>query len=175
MIVPNFIYFQHKQLDADIETIEQGEVYPFYSDGKWSNHELLLYLLGITGKAEVWLSTFSISEVSIRSFASAMDEGLISQLHCIFDHTIKKNKLELLFFANNIVSDATLLANHAKLLLIKNDEWQITVIGSANMTPNPRKEVGVIFSIPSIFHKYLEYFELSKSSGLKVDFDEDMD
>ena len=171
----NFIHFQYKQLQTDIGTISPGQAYPFSSEGKWSNHELFLYLLSLAGKSEVWLSTFSISEVSIRSFASAIDDGLISKFHCIFDHTIKKNKLDLLFFANNIVTDATLLPNHAKLLLIRNENWQISVIGSANMTPNPRKEVGVIFTIPSIFNDYLKFFENSKSEGLKVDFDEDMD
>jgi len=175
MRVPNFIYFGHKKLVEDIGTILPDAAYPYFSEGLWSHHELFLYLLGITGPAEVWISTFSISEISIRSFASAIEENLITKMHCIFDHTVKKNKMELLYFANNIVLDAYLVANHAKLILIKNDKWQISVIGSANMTPNPRKEVGVIFTIPSIFEKYLGYFEQSKASGIKVSFDEDMD
>ena len=171
-MIPNFIYFQHKKLQDDIGEIAPDNMYPFYSDGKWSNHELFLYLLGLTRKAEVWISTFSISEASIRSFASAIDDGLISEFHCLFDYTIKKNKLDLLFFANNVVSDATILANHAKLILIKNDQWKISVIGSANMTPNPRKEVGVIFTIPSIFDQYLKYFYSAQCEGQIVDFNE---
>lgn len=171
MIVPNFIYFQHQKLQEDIGEIAPDQMYPFYSDGKWSNHQLFLYLLGLTGKAEVWLSTFSISEVSIRSFASGIEDGLISKLNCLFDHTIKKNKLDLLFFANNVVSDATILPNHAKLILIKNDQWKISVIGSANMTPNPRKEVGIIFTLPYIFDQYLKYFNSAKAEGQLVTFD----
>lgn len=171
-MIPNFIYFQHKSLKADIGDINQDNIFPYYSDGLWSMHELFLYLLGITGRAEVWISTFSISEVSIRSFASAIEDDLISKFHCIFDHTIKKNKLDLLYFADNVVTDITILNNHAKLILIKNDDWCISVVGSANMTPNPRKEVGVIITIPSVFENYLQHFEKSKDEGQIVDFDE---
>ena len=170
-MIPNFIYFQHKKLAADIGTIRPGNTYPFYSDGKWSNHELFLYLLGLAGQSKVDLATFSISEASIRSFASAIGDGLISEFNCILDHTVKKNKLELLFFANNIVNEITILPNHSKLLLIGNKDWKITVIGSANMTPNPRKEVGVIFTVPEIYTKYLAFFNLSKAQGNPVDFE----
>lgn len=166
-----FIHFSSRHLEEDIGTIEPDKIIPFFSDGKWAMHELMVYLLAFTGPSKVWLSTFSISEVSIRAFMNGIDAGLITELHCIFDHTIRKHKLELLYFACNVVTEITLSANHSKLILIENDKWKITVIGSANMTPNPRKEAGVIFINHNTFDHYKQHLVKLISEGIPVKFD----
>lgn len=165
-----FIYFSGKDLRGDIGQIDQNQVKPFFSEGKWSMHDLMLYLLEVTGPARVWLSTFSISEEAIRSFAIALEKGRITRIHCLFDYTIQKNKLGLLFFAYNTVSDITIGANHSKLLLLQNDSWKISVVGSANFTPNPRKEAGVIFSTPQTFDHYLGHLQKAFEEGTQLIF-----
>lgn len=148
----------------------QNQVKPYFSEGHWSMHDLMLYLLEITGPARVWLSTFSISEAAIRAFSVAMEKGMITQIHCLFDYTIQKNKLGLLFFAYNTVSDITITANHSKLILIENDTWKITVVGSANFTPNPRKEAGAIFTTPETFDNFLQHLRSAFAEGTQLIF-----
>jgi hypothetical protein len=167
-VAENFIYFAGRDLREDIGEIVQDQVKPFFSEGHWSMHELLLFLLGITGPARVWLSTFSISEDAIRAFSTAMDKGMITQIHCLFDYTIQKNKLGILFFAYNTVSDITITANHSKLILIQNDSWKVSVVGSANMTPNPRKEAGVIFTTGETFDHYLMHLQRAFAEGTQL-------
>jgi hypothetical protein len=75
-----------------------------------------------------------------------------------------------MYFASNIVSDITLSANHSKLILIENLSWKITVVGSANMTPNPRKEAGVIFSVRETYDDFLKHLVKAISDGLPVNF-----
>ena len=165
-----FIYFAGRDLRHDIGGIMQNQVKPFFSEGLWSMHDLLLYLLEITGPAKVWLSTFSLSEAAIRAIHLAIDKGYITEIHCLFDHTIRKHKLGLLFFASNTVSNIAITANHSKLILIENDHWKISVVGSANMTPNPRKEAGVILTTPSVFDHFKFHLVKSISHGIPVKY-----
>ncbi len=164
-----FVYFSDKLLSKDIGTISQNMVKPFWSEGKWNMHDLLTFLLKTTGPAKVWLSTFSISEASIRAFNNAMDEGLITELNCLFDYTIKKNKLQLLVFASNVASDIRLTPNHSKIILIENDNWNLTVVGSANMTPNPRKEAGVILTDRNSYLHFKERLVQAMLDGVEID------
>lgn len=170
MMAEDFIYFSGHDLREDIGEIRQDKIKPFFSEGLWSMHDLLLYLLHITGKAEIWLSTFSISEAAIRALFTAGENGLIDRIHCLFDHTIPKNKLSLLFFAHNVVTDIAISANHSKIILLENDTWKVTVVSSANMTPNPRKEAGVLFTVPDVFDLYKAHLVRSISEGIPVNF-----
>lgn len=165
-----FIYFAGPDLRQEIGEIVPGQVKPFFSEGLWSMHDLMLYLLEITGPAKVWLSTFSISEAAIRAILMAIEKGMISEIHCLFDHTIKKHKLSLLYFAWNVMGDITITANHSKIILIENEKWKISVIGSANMTPNPRKEAGVIFSTRETLEHYKLHLVKSIDEGFPVTF-----
>jgi len=164
------VYFAQKDLRRDIGTIQQHMIKPFFSEGLWSMHDLLLFLLETTGPAKIWLSTFSISEAAIRALFMAGEKGMIQEIHCLFDHTIRKHKLSLLFFAHNVVSDISITSNHSKLILIESPEWKISVVGSANMTPNPRKEAGVIFTTHSTFDFYKSHLVKSISEGYPINF-----
>ena len=68
-----FVYFSDKLLEKEIGTISQNMVKPFWSEGKWNMHDLLTFLLKVTGPAKVWLSTFSISEASVRTLNPLID------------------------------------------------------------------------------------------------------
>lgn len=159
----HFIYSNQKNIEQEIGKIEQNRSYHFFSEGKWSMHELLLYLLFFTGPAKVWITTFSISEVAIRSFLGSIDKKLITELNLLIDFSTRKNKLDLTFFANNVVNQVKLANNHSKIILIENDDWKVVVNGSANMSPNMRYEAGVISTIEDIYSKYkvkiLQVFE----------------
>lgn len=164
----DFIYFSGRDLRKDIGDIMQNQVKPFFSEGLWSMHDLMLYLVEITGPAEVWLSTFSISEAAVRAIHLALEDGYITNIHCLFDHTVSKHKLGLLYFTSNIATEVILTANHSKIMLIKNDRWKVSVVGSANMTPNPRKEAGVIFTTESTFDFYHAHLVKSIAEGIPV-------
>ena len=165
-MIREFIHFASKDLKKDIGEIQPDTIKPYWSEGRWSMHELLFYLLTITGPAKVYLSTFSISEITVRAFALAIEDKSITELHCLFDYTIKKNKLNLLYFAGNVTSKIKLAPNHSKVILIENDDWTLSVVGSANMTPNPRNEAGAIFTQKDIFDKYKHHIETSMENGL---------
>jgi hypothetical protein len=164
----NFIYFADKELARDIGRLEKDATIAWWSEGRWSMHDLLMWILQQTGKADICISTFSISEAAIRSFFYAKETEQMGRLDCLFDHTISRHKLALLMFADNTADSIRLTNNHSKIMLVGNDQWKVTVVASANMTPNPRKEAGVIFTQEHFYNKYLEHFREAFETGIDV-------
>lgn len=123
-----------------------GQIIPFMTHGAWSLHQLLEYILLHTGPAKVSFTTWTITEDPMRAVLALIDRGLITELLAIFDYRIEKRKPEAFQFANQIVSKIKLTKCHAKVLVVENTDWQVTVIGSSNFSKNPRLEAGVLFT-----------------------------
>lgn len=157
---------------GDIQEIKQNVTFPFASEGRFSMHELLEFLLMKTGPANVRITSFSITEVAIRSFLNLMETGIILKLECLFDISVKRHKLGLLYFVNNVASSIALTKCHAKLILIENDKWRISVIGSANFQVNDKIEAGVISTSPGFLEFYRNRFTSWFLKGILISKDE---
>lgn len=138
------------QLKKHIGLINQNEIVNFWSFGRWSMHDLLIHLLKQTGPADILVTTWSISEQAIRDILLKHKEGLIKSIQFILDPRIKvRNPKPLQLLAANF--PYKMIACHAKVTIIENEQWKISVVSSANMTNNPRFERGVIFPVQEIF------------------------
>lgn len=153
-MIEKLTIFTKKALEEEIGEIRPLSIKPYWSNGKWSTHDLLVYLLSITGPAELLMSTFSIGETAITTLYHLFKEGQIKKLDLLIDYTAKKHRLELLNFAANMGAQIRIESNHSKVLLLQNESWNITVVGSGNMTPNPRYEAGVIFTYADTYQQY---------------------
>nr|NQU89741.1 hypothetical protein [Bacteroidota bacterium] len=131
-------------------------------------HQLLEHLLKITGPAVVNISSFSITEVALRSFHNLMESGQIMQLRCLFDMNVKRHKLGLLYFASNVVSSIGLDKCHAKIILIVNDNWKLVVISSANFNINDKKEAGIISTENHVYHSVLTVYNTWYENSMKI-------
>ena len=145
-----FIGRANQKLTEIIGEISQDETKWYFSDGDWSSHDLLFYLLNISGPAKVYFSTWAFSEYAIRQLYNMIQEGHIIELHGIFDYRNGIRKPAELQFLKHITTDIKAAKCHAKMISIVNDAWGIAVIGSANFTRNPRLESGTIFSWRSV-------------------------
>lgn len=153
---------------SQFEGFHMGMVMPYYSEGEFSMHELLEYILSETGPAEVMLTSFSITEVAIRTFLNLTSEGKITGLQCIFDLSVKQHKAGLLFFASNITLNIALAKCHAKLILIMNEKWRVAVVSSANMQINDKIEAGIVATTLEVFNFYYPKFVRSFDNSLKI-------
>lgn len=132
-------------LDAILLQLSSYECTHFYTDGEWSMHHLLTALLQITGPADVYLSTYAVSETSCRTLAQLRnDKGVIKSLSCVIDNRVDTRSANSLQLLRGISDRIILRACHAKATVIMGDQCSITVIGSANYTENKRMEVGII-------------------------------
>jgi len=146
--------------------VAQQQSVHYVSLGDWSTHDLLFFLLEQTGPARVYFTTWAISEYAIRQLYLFIEQGMILELKGIFDYRNGIRKPAELQFLQKITTDIKAAKCHAKVTVIENDRWGISVVGSANYTRNPRIEAGVLCCDKNVavFHRDWILRELSNSS-----------
>lgn len=130
-------------LQSDIGDLGDGrDIIPFFTN-EWSLHDLIAFVLQFTGKADILLSTFSISESAVRSFINLRDENLLGKLDIIIDHTARKNKVDVMLFANE---NFKLYLNdvHAKIVQIIGKNHMMIIVATSNLNTVKRYEAGMI-------------------------------
>ena len=129
-----------------IGKLEQNTILQFVTKGEWSTHDLLFHILNQVGASEVTIATWSVSSPVVAQIANLLETGLITQLNGLFDWRMKVRCPEAEQFMKFNCAKIRLINCHAKVTVIKNKDWNITIVGSANLTNNPRIESGVIFT-----------------------------
>lgn len=113
--------------------------------------DILRWILGQTGPARLQMSSFSISEEFLRRLFFIRKEKLILSLDIVLDFKATNKTLLLWPFITQTVENCYLAANHSKLLLVRNDSWNVAVVMSQNLTRGNRYESGFISTSPSLF------------------------
>jgi hypothetical protein len=133
-------------LRATLGELEKNKVMPFTTRGNWSMHQLIEYIILQTGPAKMWMTTWTITEEPMRALLDMITTCKITELTAIFDYRIERRKPEAFQLASNIVTRIALTKCHAKVVVLQNEDWSVSVMGSANFSNNPRLEAGVIFT-----------------------------
>jgi hypothetical protein len=142
----------------DVGEPAPNQARPFVCDGTWSLYELIGFLLNYSGRANVFLTSFSISEASIRYIIHQMELGMIKQITAVFDPSLRKTKTALLFFAAGVFSGLKLTPNHSKIVLLQGENMNISLLASANLGRNRRIEAGMIDTRPETFSYFYGKF-----------------
>ena len=132
-------------------------------------YNVLEWVLKQTGKANLTVITFSISEEFIRKVLLLQNENLIGSISVILDFkAIQKTQL-IMTFADNVFNEMYYAKTHAKLVLIENDNHKITISGSQNFTRGNREENGIITTDPSLYDKLkIEVERIKKAAIQKI-------
>ena len=143
-----------EQLKLAVGDIQEGECLQFMTNGAWSSHDMIEFFLRKIGCSDVFLTSWAVSEQAARRVVKLHEEGLISDLTCLFDYRIKDRKYEPVLLFEKI-GKVSLTKIHAKVIILQNSKTAITIVSSANLSKNPRVEAGAIFSCPDSanFHK----------------------
>lgn len=110
--------------------------------GQISIIEIIEYVLKATGPADVVISTWTAAQKSIDKAQAFIRSGSIKSLRFMIDPSFKARKPE---FCDDLVDSfgsgcVRTIRNHAKFILISNDEWNIVIRTSMNLNQNPRME-----------------------------------
>jgi hypothetical protein len=116
--------------------------------GHWSLHEMVAYLLSITGPGEVWLATWGFSSEPLKHVLRAVRDNRITKLHLLLSDRVRLQCPQAFQLLQQAMNDAEIRdrirvrmeKTHVKMVVITNDEHSITVDTSANLTDNPRLE-----------------------------------
>jgi len=154
-----------KVLAATIPKLETNQLIHFVTRGHWSNHHLIGHLLERIGPAHLILSTWSMTEDPCRALLNLKIKGQLLSAACILSERISERTPEVFQLAKNVFHPLTLAKLHAKVTLLFNEQWQVVVVGSANLTRNPKTEVGIIDSHPVSFQFHYKWMqdELAKA------------
>lgn len=144
-----------KALRLHVGQMEPGRVIHYATGGRWSAHELLQFVLERTGPARVSISTWTVTEAPVRALLALREAGRITSLDLLFDHRIKTRCPKAVQLVAALGARVHLAKCHAKVTVVENDEWAVTVLSSQNYTRNPRIEAGVIFTdrASAAFHR----------------------
>lgn len=127
-----------------IRDLDQQSNIFFLTDGAWSNIDLIGYILDFTGPANLYFTTWSIAADTITKLGSWKENGQVLSMHAILDQGIRNRKPEILQQAIGTFTNLKLIKIHAKVTVIQNEQYSVVLMGSANFTKNPRKEIGMI-------------------------------
>lgn len=110
--------------------------------GQISLIEIIEYVLEITGPSDVVILTWTASQNSLDKIKYFLENGMIKNIKFLIDPSFKARKPE---FCDDLVNlfgpeNVRTFRNHAKLILISNNDWNIVIRTSMNLNQNPRME-----------------------------------
>ncbi len=144
--------------------LEQGRDIHFYSFGNFNLVRLLMHLLRQTGPAHLFMTSYSFSMRSIEQLQNRLETRQLLSFRLIVDHRVKSmspKPFQMLSTAFNY----RCLPIHAKVALLWNKQWTLSVITSQNATDNPKMERGVIQTDPAVFDFDLKVLENAFERG----------
>lgn len=156
-----------------VGNLEKNETLFIPTRGTWSNHDLLELILKKTGPAKVWITSWTVSEIAVRTLIQLIDTKQIEEIHCLFDERIKVHCPQAHQLAKNAVVDMKLAKIHAKCIAVLNDDWGVAVVTSANFTRNPRIEAYSICSDRSIAESFKDWIQNEMDNKRPFEKDED--
>lgn len=138
---------EQKSLKYLLKPIE-SEPLQAYLSNRIQVADLLEWILEQTGPAEVWQSSFSISEEFIRRlYFMQKRKKLFTRFNLVLDHKATQKTLKLWPFICQVIERTYLADNHSKILLVKSLSGKfVSVITSQNLTRGNRYESAVVMS-----------------------------
>jgi hypothetical protein len=122
----------------------------YVASNSFALHDLVIYLAKKIGQCHVRAVSFNISSKAARNIVLAIDDGRFKSFVLILN-TQKKHQFKE---ALNIVGQRAVIRFakvHAKVALIWNDEYKISITTSCNLSNNTNLERGTLTTNIEIF------------------------
>ena len=114
--------------------------------------DVLEWVLEQVGTAEVWQTSFSISEEFLRRLFFIEKIGRVKIFNLVLDHKATNKTLKLWAFITQVIERTYLADNHSKILLVRSDAGDtVSVVTSQNLTRGNRSESAFITTDKEIF------------------------
>lgn len=114
--------------------------------------DILDWILSQVGIAEIWQTSFSISEEFLRRLFFICKDKKVSRINLVLDHKATNKTLKLWAFITQVIERTYLADNHSKILLVKSEAGDtVSVITSQNLTRGNRHESAFVSTDPAIF------------------------
>lgn len=141
-----------------IGQLQHGKTTHFYSWGNFNLVRLMAYLMKQTGPVHAFMTSYSFSQKSIEQLKRRLEQRELLSFRVIIDNrvrTMSPKPFQMLMES----FDYRCTSIHAKVALLWNDEWKITILTSQNATDNPKLERGTIYTDEDVFQFDLKILE----------------
>lgn len=133
-----------KQLRALVSLLSTNALVHYRTAGKWHRHQLIAECLSYTGPADLYLSSWSMSEDPVRSIYMLRKKGLIRRAELVISERLNERTPEVMQYAWNVFDRIAMQKLHSKVTVLIGDKASLCIVGSDNLTRNPKDESGVI-------------------------------
>lgn len=117
---------------------------------------LLGWILEQTGRAEVFVSTFSTSEAFLNGIVNLRKKKLIDRATLVVDVKASRKTTHLNKLMNSAFDLVKLTLNHSKILLVYTPSIKVTFITSQNQTYGDRAECTLISTSNELYLEVLK-------------------
>lgn len=111
-----------------------------WNDNGLNLHDVLSQVINITGPADIVLCSWSISVPAIKTIIKLKETGLILSSFGVVDLRTRKDHAEAFGMLLNTFDGVRIYPCHAKVIVLKNSVFDISIVGSANLTQNLKAE-----------------------------------
>ena len=146
---PRFLSDPSQLLTRIIGQLSPMEAVHFYSWANFNLVRLIIYILQQTGPAHLFMTSYSFSQKSIESLLKRKNDGRLLSVKLLIDNRVKVMSPKPFQMLSGSF-DYRCISVHAKVALIWNNSWQISIVTSQNATDNPKLERGTIYTYPDL-------------------------
>lgn len=137
---------------------------------------VLAYILDQIGPCNLDIITWAIGNETIDKLSGLKRSGKIKRLRLIIDSSVQSMHPEYCKKLRRIFGDESIRVtqNHAKVLILRNPEWNLTIRSSMNLNVNRRLEFFETSDDKELADFFQEFFEewfRTKSTGLSFEYD----
>ncbi len=113
--------------------------------------DILEWILDQTGPAEVWQTSFSVSEEFLRRLHFIQQRSPGTHVHLVLDFKATQKTLRLWVFLSRVMKSVHLAENHSKVIVaIPKQGPAVAVVTSQNLTRGNRYEAHTVTSDPAL-------------------------
>lgn len=129
--------------------------------GQFSLLDLILAVLDKTGPADVWLSTWTAGIRDVRGAGVMLDAGKIRKITLLVDRSFPSRQRAYCAAMRRVFGDECIRTTrtHAKIAILRNERWSITIRSSMNLNRNPRVEQFDLDDDPRIADFFQAHFD----------------
>jgi len=137
-------------LSKSIGLIAADKTKHYYSYGNFNLVRVILHIMKQIGPVHVFMTSYSFSNKSIEQLIRKRELGELLSFKVIVDNRVKSMS-PIPFQMLSTAFDYRCSSIHAKVALLWNDKWNISIVTSQNATDNPKMERGAIYTDKNVF------------------------
>lgn len=139
---------------------KETEIYGF-TKGQFSVIDIINHVIDQIGPARLDISTWTAANSDVTTVLEMVNERRIESARWLVDLTFNRRSPELAQRIRDVFGDDAIRVakNHAKFVMLGNDEWKVVVRTSMNLNFNPRFENFQLGHDPELYQFHAAIFD----------------